>query len=140
MDVKKIVAQVVKKYGTRSPYELADLMDIKITRFELGKIKGFYLYKYRIKQIALNCNLAPQDETFVLAHEIGHSIMHPQLNAPFLHEYTLFSTNKPEIEANKFAIELLVPGEIIVENQKLAVSQLSKLTGFSEALMRLRLQ
>lgn len=140
MDVKGIVERTVRKYGTRSPYELADLMDIKITRCELGKIKGFYLYKYRIKQIALNCDLSPHEERFVLSHEIGHSIMHPRTNTTFLCDYTFLSTNKLEIQANKFAIELLIPNEVILENWKLTTSRLARLTGYSEALIQLRLQ
>lgn len=42
MNVHNIVEQVIKKYKTRSPYELADLMGISIHRCELGTIRGYY--------------------------------------------------------------------------------------------------
>lgn len=140
MNVRSVVDRIVKKYKTRSPYELADLTGIEIIRCELGAIRGYYLCKYRIKQIALNCNLSPKDEAFVLSHEIGHSIMHPNLSTPFLIENTYFSTNKLEIEANKFATELLLPDEIIFEHKDFTIEQLARLTGYSEALIKLRLQ
>ena len=36
----------------------------------------------------------------------GHSQIHPRVNTPFLRKNTLFSTDR-EVEANRFAVELL---------------------------------
>lgn len=140
MDVRNIVERTVQKYQTRSPYELADCLDIKISKCELGSIRGYYLKKYRIKQIVLNCDLDNVDEEFVLAHEIGHSILHPDCNTPFLLENTYISKNKYECEANKFAVELLIPDEIFHDNPEYTLEQLSRLTGYNEKLIVLRLQ
>ena len=136
MNVHNIVERTLKKYKTRSPYELADLMDISVHRCELGTIRGYYSKKFRIKQISLNCNLTETDERFVLAHELGHAIMHENLNTPFLMENTLFSKNKFEIEANTFAIELLVPDTEISENPDLTIGQLARMTGYAEDILR----
>lgn len=136
MNVHSIVERTVKKYKTRSPYELADLMGISISRCELGTIRGYYSKKFRIKQIVLNCNLSENDERFVLAHELGHAIMHENLNTPFLTEKTLFSKNKYEREANIFAVEFLVPDTEITENPNLTIGQLSRITGYSEELLK----
>ncbi|MGE7091255.1 ImmA/IrrE family metallo-endopeptidase [Lysinibacillus sp. NPDC048646] len=46
------------------------------------------------------------------AHELGHAILHPDENTAFLKKNTLFSTDKIEIEANTFAVELLLPDEL----------------------------
>lgn len=136
MNVPNIVERTIKKYKTRSPYELADLMGISIHRCELGTIKGYYSKKFRIKQIVLNCNLSEKDERFVLAHELGHAIMHENLNTPFLMENTLLSKNKFEKEANTFAIELLVPDTEIIENSDLTLGQLARMTGYAEDILR----
>ena len=136
MNVHSIVERTIKKYKTRSPYELADLMGISISRCELGTIRGYYSKKFRIKQIVLNCNLSENDERFVLAHELGHAIMHENLNTPFLTEKTMLSKNKYEREANTFAIELLVPDTEIAENPDLTIGQLARLTGYSEDLLK----
>lgn len=140
MNVHNIVERTTKKYKTRSPYELADLMGISIHRCELGTIRGYYSKKFRIKQIVLNCNLTENDERFVLAHELGHAIMHENLNTPFLMENTLFSKNKYENEANLFAIELLISDEFLEEHKQFTTDQISRMLGYHESLIRLRLQ
>lgn len=138
MSVKDIVGSTVRKYKTRDPYELSDLLHIQISRCELGTIRGYYLDKYRIKQIILNCNLNYADEKFVLSHELGHAIMHPGVNTPFLKENTYLSTNKYENEANTFAAELLIPDAIILENPGMTKSQLAKLIGYDEKIMNFK--
>ena len=140
MSVRDIVDSVVKKYKTRSPYELADLLRIKISRCELGSIHGYYLNKYRIKQIVLNCDLNSCEEKWVLAHEIGHAIMHQDVNTPFLKANTLLSTNKYEIEANKFAAELLISDDQLEEYKYCSLEQISRILGYHEKLIRLRFQ
>lgn len=140
MNVRNIVERTVQKYQTRSPYELADCLGVVISRCELGSIRGYYLKKYRIKQIILNCNLNSADEEFVLAHEIGHSILHPDCNTPFLLENTYMSKSKYECEANKFAVELLIPDEIFHDNPEYTTEQFSRLTGYTEELIRLRMK
>lgn len=52
---------------------------------------------------------------FVCAHELGHALLHPGINTPFLKASTLFSVNKLEREANEFAVELLLPDDLIKE-------------------------
>lgn len=140
MDIKSIVESTICKYKTRSPHELADAMDIHIIRYDLGVLRGYYFKKFRVKQIMLNSNLSRKEEEFVLAHEIGHSILHPDVNALFLQEKTFLSKAKYEQEANKFAVELLIPNEIILENWQYTTGQFARLTGYSEELIKLRLQ
>lgn len=140
MDIKEKVQHTVKKYKTRDPYELAERMGIIINRCELGKIRGYYYYAYRIKQIFLNCNLSKEQETFVLAHEIAHSVLHPTANTPFLKESTFLSVDKMELEANKFAMELLLPDAELHQYQDLTLDQLSRMLGYNKFLIELRLK
>lgn len=140
MDIKEKVQHTVKKYNTRNPYELAERMGIIVHRCELGKIRGYYYYAYRIKQIFLNCNLSKEQETFVLAHEIGHSVLHPTANTPFLKESTFISVDKMELEANKFAMELLLPDAELQPYSDLTIEQLSRLLGYHKNLIQLRLR
>ena len=128
MDIRDIVESLVHKYHTRDPYELADALKIKIFRHELGKIRGYYLKKFRIKQIFLNCNLDKLEEKVVLSHELGHAVRHPNMNTLFLREHTYMSMSKYEQEANKFAAELLIPDEIILE--KLAAHRSAACTAY----------
>lgn len=140
MDVKAIVALVVEKYRTRSPYELASLMNIQVHESELGKIRGYYIKAYRVKQIYLNCDLNRHDKEYVLSHEIGHATMHPDINTPFLQKNTYLSVSRLEIQANKFAAELLIPDSLLLEYWQYSVEQIARLTGYREELIRLRLK
>ena len=140
MAIKDIVESTIHKYHTRDPYELAEQLHICISRHELGKIRGYYLKKYRIKQIILNSNLDRHEEKFVLAHEIGHAILHPDVSTPFLTEHTFLSINRLEMDANKFAVELLIPDETILENWQMTTEQLGEMLGYSKDLIELRLK
>ena len=139
-NIKEIVRGIKCKYKTESPYELADLIGIQIHKEELGQIHGFYYKAFRVKQIYLNCNLARSDEKFVLAHELGHSILHPDANTPFLKSNTYLSVDRMEIEANKFAMYLLISDSDLVEYREYSLGQLSQVFGYHEKLMHLRLQ
>lgn len=140
MDVKAIVESVVEKYGTRSPYELASLMNIQLYKSELGDIRGYYIKMFRIKQIYLNCNLERRELEYVLSHEIGHAVMHPDSNTPFLRDSTYLSVDKLEVQANKFAVELLIPDSLLLEYWQYSVEQMARLTGYSQKLIELRLK
>lgn len=93
-----------------------------------------------MKQIHINCNLDEHLKEFTCAHELGHAILHPDASTPFLRSQTLFSVDKLEIEANTFAAELLIPDEIILENCNLTTEQLSRLLGYEQSLIELRLR
>ena len=48
-------------------------------------------------------------DVVTIAHELGHAILHPKSNTPFLRANTLYSVNKLETEANRFMALLLHP-------------------------------
>jgi len=99
----------VKKYKTNCPFELAKNLKINVVMWNLHKeINGFYKYDRRNKFIFVNNNLSTEKQRFVCAHELGHAILHPRSNTPFLRKNTLFSIDKIEVEANEFATQLLL--------------------------------
>lgn len=60
----------------------------------------------------------PMLQFFIAAHELGHAVQHPDTNTSFLKIHTLFSTEKIEVEANTFAVELLLPDDLFLENNE----------------------
>lgn len=114
MSIKEIVAQLVKKYGTANPFKLADLLGMVIIYEPLGSTYGYYSRSHRTKVIHINENLPYIQQYFTCSHELGHGVLHPEENTAFLKKNTLFSTNKFEIEANTFAVELLLPDDLFV--------------------------
>lgn len=140
MNEKIIVDNLVKKYATNNPAELAEHMGIIILFENLGTINGYFNTAFRQKFIHVNQDLTEQMESFTIAHELGHAILHPKSNTPFLRISTFLSVSKLEIEANRFAINLLVPDEELENNKDYTVAQLSRILGYNEKLMELRLQ
>lgn len=103
-------------------------------------VRGFYQYFQRNNIIYVDEHLPEHEQKFVCAHELGHMLMHRGENTVFMDTRTYLKTTPYETEADKFAIELLVPNEIILENWKNTTEHLSKITGYSEKLIRLRLK
>ena len=101
------VKSLMNKYDTNCPFKLAKALGIEIVYENLGKTLGYYSSHFRIKIIHINQNADEGQKKFTCAHELGHAIFHPAANTPFLKNHTLFSTDRIEIEAHLFAIQLL---------------------------------
>lgn len=110
---RKVVGDIKKKYKTTDPFELVDCLDITLIITSLGSISGMYKYINRNKTIFLNENLSEYEQRFVLAHEIGHAIMHTKSSCFFSN--TLNNKLKIEYQANIFAAELLIDLKDIYE-------------------------
>lgn len=106
--IKNIVNDLVTKFKTRNPFELCDYLNIPILYEPLGNIKGFFQNTLNTPIIHLNSNLNEYEVKCVLSHELGHAVLHKDLNVCFLKHYTFSVTDKYENEANQFASEVLI--------------------------------
>lgn len=107
MSIKNKVGQLVKKYGTSNPYELARALGIEVVFEPLGDSMGYFSRFNRTAIIHINESLPCKKQITTCAHELGHVILHPDINVAFLKSNTYFSTSKIETDANEFMIELL---------------------------------
>lgn len=139
--IKKKVRYCVRRYKTRDPYRLAEALGILVFRCALGNCQGCYMYIKRRRIVFLNQDLDEATERMVLAHEIGHAILHPRQNCYFLRDKTLLLPGI-EREANLFAAELLIPDETIFEaiGREYTIRQLARMAGCYEGLAKLRLE
>lgn len=140
MTEQQLAKQLIKKYATSNPFELAQNLSIIILYEDLGSINGYYNTAYRQKFIHINSELPEHKQRFTAAHELGHALLHPQSNTPFLRENTYFSVNRLEIAANRFAVHLLISDEDLAEYAHYTIDQLTSLFGFPRNLIELRLQ
>ncbi len=140
MDIRGLIEKLERKYQTRNPFELARSLRILITYENLGTINGYYNKQFRIKQIHINCNLPEHLQTLTCAHELGHALLHSDSSTPFLRSFTYFSVDRMELEANKFAINLLLPDDTLTEYQEYTIGQIARITDYSEELIKLRLK
>lgn len=138
-DIKKIVSHYKRKFGTSNPYKIADELHIELAVGDIGSREGCYMYLKKHKCIFLNENLEEHEMKLVMAHELGHAIMHPKQNCYFIRNKTLLLDTKNEIEANKFAMELLISDDFLKENSYYTVDQLSRMTGYHQKLIKLRI-
>lgn len=138
LDTKFYLDKICKKYNTHNVYQIVDDAGIIVHHMNLGKnTRGMCYTKRRIKQIFLHDKLEEWEERFVISHELGHLIMHPEHNAPFL-QTTFFSRNRYEIEANKFAVELIIPDDVIMEHCEYTIEQWSRIYGLPIEIIELR--
>lgn len=130
--IPKIINDLVHKYTSCDPFYLAAELNIIVNFEELGSVRGYYHKDLRQKFILLNSSLSEPQARFTCAHELGHAILHPNENTPFLREATLFSVSKLENEANRFAIYLLLKG---IDDAELPLSHIAAQIGISENII-----
>lgn len=140
MSVRDTVTMLVKKHKTRNPFEIIKGMNVIVLFVPLIDIRGFYQYFQRNNIIYINENLSESEKLFVCAHELGHMLMHKKANCLYMDTHTNFNTNKYELEANKFAMELLLPDVELYQYPDLTLDQLSRMFGYSKKLIELRLK
>ena len=126
----------IHKYNTRNPFKLAVFLGIEVQMGTPG-CAGCYMFLKNHRYIFLDQNLAELELMQVMAHELGHAILHKKQNCYFIRNKTLLLNSKTEIEANLFAAELLINNNIILEHPDYTTSQLSRLLGYEEQLIRL---
>lgn len=78
----------------------------------------------------------------VMAHELGHALLHRKENSYFIKNKTFLLNSKNELEANLFAAELLIPDDIILEyhHYNYTTEQLARLLGYDQALVELKMR
>lgn len=83
---------------------------------EPDAIKGFCLYHSRRHVITVNSDLPEILQRIILAHELGHVILHRGSGVRCFHEVSLFDESSLlEKDANLFAAELLLRDEDVLE-------------------------
>src|SRR5690625_2957811 len=115
--VQPVVSHLVKKHGTNNPYEIATQRNITVLHENLGSTLGFFFTYKRMRFIHIHNDISEQLQRFVCAHELGHALLHPKANTPFMRRNTFFSVDRLEKEANKFAIFLLTHESDVKEGE-----------------------
>ncbi|MFB6364279.1 ImmA/IrrE family metallo-endopeptidase [Paenibacillus elgii] len=120
MDVLHLVKKLINLYRTNDPFGIAKAKNITVVFEYLGRSTwGYFSNVNRIPIIHLHEKLDDMDARFTCAHELGHVLLHPKVNTPFLRMNTLQSIDRIEREANQFAVELLMPDELLLEGMSI---------------------
>lgn len=136
-NIKKIVSYYKRKTGTSDPFAIADQLGILYQICDL-QFEGCYMFLKNHRYIFINQNLPEHEQRLVMAHELGHALLHRKENCYFIRNKTLLLNSKKEIEANKFAMELLLPDSFFAEYREFTIEQISRMTGYHQKLIQLR--
>lgn len=135
---RQTAVNLMKKYESNDPFEIAKRKGITILFEALGGALGYYNRYKRISFIHINHSIDEALQKFVCAHELGHAVLHRDANTPFLKKNTFFSTSKIEVEANKFAAELLMPDDLLLEYSHLTIYEIAMMANVPREVVHLK--
>lgn len=108
LNIKLRVRNLVRKYDTSNPYELAKLLNIDVYEFKLPPdVRGFLIRPLRRKMIFLNAGLSETEKLVALCHELGHARLHNGYGYTLRANTPYYRNSRREAEANEFAAHLL---------------------------------
>lgn len=142
-EIEKMARRILARYQTDSPFSLCDCMDICVLRLPLPEcVRGLCFHEEPGRPvIVLNDTLSPREEVYCCAHELGHVLLHPGLNAQTMMDLTDLCVPKLENEADFFAACLLVDPNLEewkASYDSLTAGQIARLSGLPEKVVRLR--
>lgn len=140
MNIKKKADELARRFQTRNPFEIIRGLNVILVFAPLIGTRAFYQYFQRNNIIYIDENLSRHEQMFECAHEMGHMFLHKKTNAIFMDTRTGLNTNRYEKEADTFAMDLLVADNILSEYQEYSMEQLSRLLGYEQRLIELRLK
>lgn len=111
MDLAKTARGIVRRYRTNDPFQLCQALGIAILHLPMEDVRGLFLRLKRRSIIYLADGLDDYEQRFVCAHELGHFLLHKQVNRLFMETRTLLKTSVYEREADRFAAWLLYPDD-----------------------------
>lgn len=110
--IDNYVIGLVETYDTCDIYELYNCLEIKVRRLDDSNIllqdnESIYYRDYLgLEVVFIKSDLTLEYEKFVLAHELGHAIIHTDIYTAAFNK-NLINTGKYEKQAHYFALKLL---------------------------------
>lgn len=133
---RNLAVSVIDEYNTNDPFIIAEKMDINVFFRPLVDIGGYYMHLKNGMKIAVVDSEKPRHlQKFILAHELGHCLLHSETGAFMLS--SLFATDRQEVEADRFAINLLLT-DSMVETERKTVNEWASILGLPREIIELR--
>lgn len=139
MKAKDYAIRLMKRCKSNDPFTIARLFDILLIYCPLVGLNGFYQYHKRNHIIYLSEDLDEHLACFVIAHELGHMQMHRSMNTVFMDAKTYNPHSRFERQANTFAVELLLPDELLRKYADCSIYQLARSVGVPKEFAELKL-
>lgn len=143
-EIISVADKLVEKYNTRNPFILARELNIEVVERNFKQQNGAYNVVLNNDFVFIRQGLCDEMKTIVLAHEIGHCMLHRAeavLSGGFK-DYNVFSKQNifMEKEANTFAAQLLITDKEMFELFDLGynISQMASYLNTDENLVAVK--
>ena len=140
MEIKSLAEKLVRRFGTRDPFKIAEALGYIVLYAPLVGVRGFYQYLKRCHIIYLDPELDEDTARFVCAHELGHSLLHRGIHRIFMDTRTFLVSSRYETEADQFAADLLYDDYDLQDLLTFPLPTAAASMGVSEELATYRLQ
>ncbi|MCD8107064.1 MAG: ImmA/IrrE family metallo-endopeptidase [Oscillospiraceae bacterium] len=140
-----IARHLVSKYQTRDPEEIAEALGVQIMRvFDFKRQKGSFKIILNVPFIFVNGNLSEELQRMVIAHELGHAILHKDicLETGGMLEFELFDmVSQAEYDANIFQATLLIDENELLDylHEGYDIVSIAKMLGVNINLLILKI-
>lgn len=102
-----IVGNLIKKTGERRAYDIAKSLGIDVEDADMPEhVNGFCTEILNCKFIVVNSHLEDWQKRAVVAHELGHIVLHPDYHYCCSDDRSWYRSAKLEKEADEFAVEM----------------------------------
>lgn len=107
--IRETARGLVRRYGTASPAELCDYLGVRMFRCKLPERTGGVSFQAQTGPVVLlSRKLAGAELRYCCAHELGHVLLDPGLNAQTMASRTNLCIPRFVREADLFAACLLI--------------------------------
>ena len=112
-EISNIVSHLVKRYNTHCPFEICKKMNINILFLDLpDTVEGFFVNSEKPRgksyiSILINKSIPKCNHKKICAHELGHVLLHNNVNSEVCRESRDICLEDLEMEAEIFSITLL---------------------------------
>jgi len=140
-EIKEIVEGLIEMSDTRNPFEICEYLGIILLYEDLGpEILGYYQKTESNHEILhINNQIDETLQQYICSHELGHAVLEPDISLSFFIENPLLVKNKPEINADKFAAELLLDDSLGERYPTFTLEQIAAAENVPLKLVKLKL-
>lgn len=143
--IERTAHRITARFGAAAPLALCERMGVCVLRLDLPKrVRGFCLRGARNEPvIVLGKSLRGIEREYCCAHELGHLVLHPGLNAQVIGDLTHLCAPRFEKEADFFAACLFIDPHLEEWRRvynPLTREQIAALTGLPERVVGLRFE
>lgn len=136
--IANLANDLAKKYNTRNPWKLSEHLDSLVKEMPLGTNDGFYVSTNRGGCIIINSDLSYEKKTFVLCHEIGHTLLHPNVEDHFFNIKNFINYSKIERHATLLAAHFMIDNDLLINYKDMSLKEISMIEGIPLELLELK--